>query len=510
MKKALLLLSAALLAGGLEAEALNIGWATRDITTNDPIKLSGMMYERISQGPLDKLSVTSLVIDGGKDCVIFLSADIIFVLPSLNAEVRREVEKLDPNIPLEKIFFSATHSHSNAGFYWRDQLSLKYHKFFVDQAAAAIVEAWKKRAPGKVAYGYDFATSAFNRRTVYLDDVSKRPDMAGIPGIQCNGHCKMYGSHNDDKFSHVEAIADPFVQFLFTYDMSDKLTGMIVNVPSPAENLNSNYHQSADFCAPLRDMIRKNYGDVFVLSQCSAAGDLAPRYRHMNYDRAQDRRWRLRYGRMPAYREEFDRIEISERVVAALDRTLSWAGKERFDTLPICHVTKTIGLSKFKISEEDCAQARRDLAVLETMQPAAGLTPKELKKWKDNVDSGKGRSNRVLETYERNLTQPRQEIEFHVVRLGDIAFASNPFEFPVDYGKRIQGRSPFVQTFVVQLTSSTTTPTYLPTERAVKNKGYGAIPQSCVVGPEGGVELVEATVAILKELDKVSSPAKKR
>ena len=42
-------------------------------------------------------------------------------------------------------------------------------------------------------------------------------------------------------------------------------------------------------------------------------------------------------------------------------------------------------------------------------------------------------------------------MELHVIGLDDVAFASNQFELYMDYQHRIQARSPFVQTFVVQL-----------------------------------------------------------
>jgi hypothetical protein len=64
---------------------------------------------------------------------------------------------------------------------------------------------------------------------------------------------------------------------------------------------------------------------------------------------------------------------------------------------------------------------------------------------------------------------------------------------------RIKARSKAIQTFVVQLTGSGT---YLPVERSVKGGSYGAIASSCVVGPEGGKELVEETLKCIDELFK--------
>ena len=74
-------------------------------------------------------------------------------------------------------------------------------------------------------------------------------------------------------------------------------------------------------------------------------------------------------------------------------------------------------------------------------------------------------------------------VEVHVLRLGDIAICTNPFELFTDYGIQMKSRSKALQTFVIQLAGSGT---YLPTDRAAAGGGYGAIVQSNRVGPEGG------------------------
>ena len=89
----------------------------------------------------------------------------------------------------------------------------------------------------------------------------------------------------------------------------------------------------------------------------------------------------------------------------------------------------------------------------------------------------------------------------HVVKLGDIAFTSCPHELYIDYQHRIQARSPFVQTFMVQLASSEVgAHGYLATERAAANKGYSAISYSCHVSPKGGQAMVERTLEILNDI----------
>ena len=90
-------------------------------------------------------------------------------------------------------------------------------------------------------------------------------------------------------------------------------------------------------------------------------------------------------------------------------------------------------------------------------------------------------------------------MELHVVRLGDVAIATNDFELFTDYGVQIQARSPAGQTFVIQLAGPAT---YLPTERAVRAGGYSAIVENNLVGPEGGQVLVDRTVEAINELWK--------
>jgi len=103
----------------------------------------------------------------------------------------------------------------------------------------------------------------------------------------------------------------------------------------------------------------------------------------------------------------------------------------------------------------------------------------------------------VERRFELQQTQPCLPVEVHILRLGDVAFASNPFELYLDFGMQIKARSKAIQTFLVQLTGAGT---YLPTTRATTGKSYGAVPASTPIGPEGGRILVEKTLEIINDL----------
>ena len=81
--------------------------------------------------------------------------------------------------------------------------------------------------------------------------------------------------------------------------------------------------------------------------------------------------------------------------------------------------------------------------------------------------------------------------ELNVLRLGDVAFVTAPFEYYLDFGDRTKGRSAAIQTFIVQLTAGGS---YLATERAAHGLSYGAVPASCRVSPAGGQVIVNEVV----------------
>ena len=119
----------------------------------------------------------------------------------------------------------------------------------------------------------------------------------------------------------------------------------------------------------------------------------------------------------------------------------------------------------------------------------------------DNKESDYGIvkiNERLLDIYENQDKQPFYNMELHVIRLGEVAFASNPFELFVDYGFCMKGRSKAKQTFVVQLSGDYGD--YLPTKRAVQGGQYSALVS--MVGPIGGQMLVDKTVSLINSLWK--------
>ena len=88
--------------------------------------------------------------------------------------------------------------------------------------------------------------------------------------------------------------------------------------------------------------------------------------------------------------------------------------------------------------------------------------------------------------------------EVHIIRLGNIAIATNPFELFLDYGNQIKARSLAEQTFLIQLCCGIEG--YLPTEKAEKGGHYSAFVSSGNVGHIGGEMLVRQTLQDINNL----------
>ena len=90
------------------------------------------------------------------------------------------------------------------------------------------------------------------------------------------------------------------------------------------------------------------------------------------------------------------------------------------------------------------------------------------------------------------MTQPNLTFEMHVVRLGDVAFATCPFELYLAYGQSIKARSAAKQTFVVEQCGGTYG--YVPTPAAETARGYGGGVNNGQIGHEGAFKLCDRAV----------------
>jgi hypothetical protein len=422
--------------------ALKVGWANTDITPERSVGLIGFGKKRMSQGVKDPIKATVLALEGvdssGKSVeqAIMVSCDLISIRRVTMDAVRGLLRERLPEFDPEKLIMNATHTHqapqqqsgSSRGIYDLSANEKKrncmtgdeYREFIAERIASAVLEAWSKRKLGGVSWGIDQAVVGFNRRVVFQD-----------------GKTKIHRNTNTPGFGHMEGIEDHTLSLLFFFDRNEALTGMVINVASPAQSEQGGNHISADFWHDVRSEIADRYSkDVFILPQCAAAGEGFPVSSIQH--RAQ--------VAMAKRRGVSWRGEIARRIADGVDRALPVSRKHIEQSLVMKHA-----VDRIKLPEKNPPSP-----------PFVVLDP---------VDS----------------------VELHLLRIGDIGMATVPFELFIDYGMRIQARSKALMTFMVQLACGHSE--YLPSKRAVQGGGYSA--EQYLVGPEGGRVLVEETLGRL-------------
>ena len=492
---------------------MNIGWASRDVSEQGPVLITGQAHQRISTGVKDPTTVTVLVMEEQGEYVAFLSGDFTSIEGLFLEEVKAAARERIPDFDGDKILFNATHTHTAPRFalqspgYDKAPLDrvdtfppVKYRQRLLGLVVDALEEAWTGRKKGSFSYGYGTAAVGQQRRVTYFVDRGAGNKLGDTFAV--NGHGVMYGKTNDPDFDSYEGPTDSNVYLLYTFDEEDKLTGAIINVPCPSQCTEQEFFTSADYWNEVRELIRQEYGDIYILPQCAAAGDQSPHILHAQ--NAWDRRLRLKYGEL---RQDFlhpkrywNRRDLAERITAAFTECYRWASKEKFSQAPIAHTVRILQLDRWPVSEQAYEDAKVNLEYLQQQEMVCTDDP--LADYKKNSMLGCNirRYEQVMEDYAKQGRPVATKI--HVVRVGDVAFCTSPFELYLAYQHRIQARSPFVQTFVVELTASDTRENfgYLATTRAVENRGYSAIVYSCSVSPTGGQTLVNETVKELNAL----------
>jgi sugar phosphate isomerase/epimerase len=455
---------------------LYAGWSQKDITPAGAVALDGQMKLRVSKSVLDPITCTALAIEtrcGGESLeqTVMVSCDVVSIREPLLAELDKRkayIESKAKGIDTAKIFLNATHTHTapvmNEGKYAIPADIIQpgeYCRFMADKVAEAVIEAWNGRKTSSVSWALGQAVVGHNRRCVYSE-----PYTTSFGTFTA----AMYGKTNLPIFRKIEGYEDHGLPMLFFWDGDGKLIGMVLNLCCPSQETEGIRHLSADFWHDTRVEIRKRFGkELFILPQCSAAGDISP---HHIWRKPAEVAMQKRKGIS-------QRQEIALRIADAVEEVMPWANYDAKSYLVFKHAVNKVDLPVLAISKED-----RDFSF--EMAEKMRETKPRMAQWYQGV----------VDRYETQATDV-YPIEFHTMRLGDVAIASNTFELYVDYGIQIKTKSPGIVTFVVQLAGRGPGSPYLPTQAALEGGHYSAVPQSNIVGPAGGQKLVEKTVESL-------------
>jgi hypothetical protein len=458
--------------------SLQIGWARGEISPKRKTLVQGQFHTRISDKVVSPLAATALALevrgeDGTAEQAVLLSGDLPFSVR--REELVRALGNRCPDLDRDKIVSNGTHTHNAPsmarGVYEepKDDPEFmnpdEYRVWVAAQLADIVEQAWNGRRAGSIARGFGYAVVGRCRRATYAD-----------------GSAQMYGDTNRADFRGFEACDDHAVNLLFTRDMEGALTGVVINLACPSQCDEHGEFFSADFWHNVREGIAARYGaNVHLLPQCAPAGDLSP---HLLTDVTEEADLRARMG------VDAKGI-IARRILAAVAEGFEMAAPAQ-EALTFVHEVAHWRVPRLKVTREEYELEVRIPTMTDEERSRQHYAFQRL--WPF------GPVCHLVSRYEQQGENPMHEVESHIIRLGDVVFATNPFELFVDYGMQIRSRSRALQTFLVQLADGSDNGFYLPTQRALDGGHYSAQVKSCWVGPEGGGMLVENTVSAINAL----------
>ncbi len=498
--------------------SIKIGWAEVSITPEKKISLAGQFAERISEYVEKELTATAMAVESDGEQMVMVSTDLVGVSYNLVQLIREKLRGNTVGLDPEKVILSAIHTHTGPVYPRGQYISLmsglkggfrsllepmlrpgqKYVEkanvsqnpdictgeeileLLVERITKVVLDAWTNRAEGSFVNAFGRAVVGLCRRACYND-----------------GSAQMWGDTDSAVFTALEAGSDSGIEMMFVFDEEKKLKGIVANLACPAQCVQHRLFVSPDFWGEVKVLLRERFGeDLFLLPLCSAAGDQCPvdLIRFVNpespiNDPNCERENPLKRKADPSMFDLAGMKKTGKRIAREIIDIYEEGLDEAQADIPFEHRVHTMMLPVRRTTLSEITVAKK--AIREYLNAKTGDVD-----YNDaarlQVHLGILRRAQLQEIFN---TVP---IEVHIIRLGSVAIATNPFELFLDYGNQIKARSRAEQTFLVQLACGTEG--YLPTEKAEKGGHYSAFISSGTVGHEGGDQLVRETLQSINEL----------
>ena len=487
---------------------LKFGWAEVDLTPDKKVALAGQFAERISQYVEKPITATAMAVSSEEEQMILVSCDLVAIGYNLLEDIRKNLADNTVGIDPMKVVISAIHTHTGPVYprFGRMRITTSFRKMLEqflpegkkyiekenvsdnpdiitpqetyellkERITKVILEAWANRKAGAFTNAFGRAAVGLCRRASYSD-----------------GSAQMWGDTNQAVFTEVEGGNDSGIELMYVFDDNKKLTGIVANLACPAQCVQHRLFVSPDFWGETKMLLRKHFGeDIFLLALCSAAGDQCPvdivrwvePYSDVN-DPNIDRKHPLKRKADPSMFDLDGMRKAGKRIANEIIEVYEEGLDDVQESPEFVHHVHTMQLPIRRATLAQEIEAKK--AIKDYLRDKDGDV--------DYNDAAKLQIyTGILRRMEAQDIYDTLDTEVHIMRLGTIAIATNPFELFLDYGNQIKARSHAEQTFLIQLANGAEG--YLPTEKAEKGGHYSAFISSGQVGHQGGDQLVRETL----------------
>ena len=419
-------------AWGEEPPVFRAGAATADITPPLGELVVGGFVPFPANEIHDPLHARCLVLDDGKNRIAIVICDNLGITRSVYDEARTLISK-SSKIPPDQILMAATHTHSATRAH-----EPKYRPKVVAGIAAAVNTAIQNLTPAKIGWGgVDEPSEVFNRRWHVSKPELARNPFGGVDTVRMNP------PRANAALIKPAGPIDPEVSFLSVQTTKGQPIALLANYSLHYVGGVNKGDVSADYFAIFSQQIQKLLGADSVtppfvgMMSNGTSGDI----NNINFRDGNARRYD-RYVKM---------TEVANKVAGRVNGAHS---QLKFNEhVKVGSLTRDLKLTMRKPDPEIKAWFRKVMA-----------KPEDAEKFHRYERTYAARVQK-LDDGPKEITVPLQ-----VVRIGDLAIAAIPFETFAEIGLKIKDKSPFADTFTIELANDSRG--YLPTPRQHDLGGY--------------------------------------
>jgi len=449
----------------VEAE-FRAGAAVSDITPRQwPLHLRGSFRPRLVESAHDPLNARALVLGDGATQVALVVVDSCMVErgPADRAKARASEET---GIPVEHMLVAATHTHSapfaNASHGTPEELA--YQKLLIEGIADSIIRAQERLESAQAGWaGETLTDEVFNRRWFLQPGTMPENPLGNTRDL-----VKMNPGRGNPHLLHPAGPIDPEVSILSVRDARGRPLCLLGNYALHYVGRIPGGQASADYFGEFARLIGvrlrrpEDSGFVGMLSN-GTSGDI----NNINF----------RDPRPP--REPFEQVRIVASKVADAAYHAYGEVDHRGD-LTLAMAERELTLRVRVPHEEDIERAKGYLAA-EDEESVPRLA--------------RSYARRILELAKLGETV---DVTLQALRIGDLAICAIPFEVFAEIGLELKTRSPFDDTFVIELANGAYG--YLPTPTQHQFGGYETWLSTNRVQKDASVLIVRELLEMMEEL----------
>jgi len=419
----------------------------------------------------DELHARCLVLDDGSTKLVFIIADVLGVNQDLTEEAKKLIQQ-ETNIPPDNVLISAIHTHSATSAMGVGENRRKfstgnefdeYQKFIIRRFADAVRIAIQNLEPAQIGWGAGSVPEhVFVRRWVMKEPVIN--PFGGYDKVMMNP-----GVSNNNKLEPA-GVPDPDVSFISVRTREGKPLALLANYSLHYVGGVPTGHISADYFAVFADRIKElldaeNQTPSFVgIMSNGTSGDV----NNINYGGSAERN--PPYAKMQKVADD-----VAREVFRVHNRI------EHYNWVPLQAKKVELTLNTRKPDKQLIERSKNVLKRPDTEKPVH--------------QHEKTYANRILDL---NEWPDQVNIILQAFRIGDLGVAAIPFETFSATGLEIKEKSPFKQTFTIELANGYYG--YLPTPEQYKLGGYETWLSTSKVEKEASVKIVDKLIELFNSM----------